>query len=123
MPGILLGAEALALIMDSPAREAGSATISLKTYGYLRSGRPIVYIGPEGAQWDLVRQFAGTYRYDFGAWDQIAAHLMHLCRQREDWTQARLDHIRQYSWRALTEKLARVFDTVAEPARRVAVEA
>ena len=112
VPAILMGAEVLVLVMPAPSKEAGSARVTLKTYGYLRSGRPIVYIGPEGAAWDLISRFGGTYKFDPGAWDAIGRKLQALCRSREDWTQERLPALQAFSWRNLTGKLAGVFDSV-----------
>jgi hypothetical protein len=110
IPGLLLGADVLMVIMPEPDKEVGSATISLKTYGYLRSGRPIVFIGPDGANWDMLRQFPGTYRCEHGAWDEVAVKVRGLCRQREDWTGARLDRIKAFSWQMLAGRIAAVFD-------------
>ncbi|MBM3300830.1 MAG: glycosyltransferase [Deltaproteobacteria bacterium] len=111
VPGLLLGADVLILIMDAPGKEVGAPTVSLKTYGYLRSGRSIVYIGPDAGTWQLLSQFRGTYKYEYGAWDDIAIKLIELCRKREDWTQDRLDKIMNYSWQTLTGSLAAVFES------------
>jgi len=120
VPGLLLGADVLILIMPAPAKEVGSATISLKTYGYVRSGRPIVYIGPDAANWQLLSEFPGTYKYEYGAWDDIAVKLMDLCKQREDWTQDRLDRIMRFSWQTLTGNLAAAFESALESSGKIA---
>ena len=122
VPGLLLGADVLVLMMPAPAKEVGSATISLKTYGYVRSGRPIVYIGPDAANWQLLSQFPGTYKYEYGAWDDIAIKLIDLCKQREDWTQDRLHRIMRFSWQTLTGNLAAAFESALQPSS-VQVEA
>ena len=114
VPGLLLGADVLILIMESPGKELGSATISLKTYGYLRSGRPIIYIGPDTANWQLLSQFPGTYKYEYGAWDEIAGKIVYLCKQREDWTQDRLDRITKFSWQTLAGNLAAAFESALQ---------
>lgn len=47
------------LLLMPPGEGEPSVTIPLKTFSYLRAGKPIMYFGPCGATTDLLRQFSG----------------------------------------------------------------
>lgn len=112
VPRLLVGADILLLVMPSPEREKGSGTVFLKSYGYLRSGKPIIYIGPENASWDLLVRFPGTYRHDWGEWSAIANTLVRLCRDRVDWTRDRIKQVSAFSWFELTRRLVDLFNAM-----------
>ena len=72
VPSYLLGADCLILFM--PEAERGSARVLLKSYGYARAQRPILYLGPRNATYEhleartTVRQFELSELKDAAAW-------------------------------------------------------
>ena len=52
VPNYLFGADMLVLCMVP--QEAGSSRVLLKAYGYARTGKPILYLGPRNATYDYL---------------------------------------------------------------------
>ena len=62
----------LLLLPMPPGEREPSATVPLKAYSYLRSERPILYIGEKGATTELLDGFAGTSALSRRGWTQVA---------------------------------------------------
>ena len=62
----------LLLLPMFPGEKSPSGTILLKTYGYLRSGSGIVYIGEKGSTTDLLSRFDGTFLLNREEWPFVA---------------------------------------------------
>ncbi|MCR3970793.1 glycosyltransferase [Aeromonas veronii] len=59
VPSVLLSAKILILYL--PQEEEESARVLLKLYSYLKSGRPIILIGPRSSTSDLIEKYTDLY--------------------------------------------------------------
>lgn len=66
---------AVLLLPMPPGEREPSGTVPLKAYGYLRSGRSVVYLGERGSTSELLGRFAGTHCLGRSGWDGLAAWL------------------------------------------------
>jgi hypothetical protein len=71
----MVRADVLLLAMP-PGEKSPSATVPLKAYSYLRSGRSIVYLGEAGSTTVLLEKFAGTYCLGRQGWAGLASWLV-----------------------------------------------
>jgi glycosyltransferase involved in cell wall biosynthesis len=91
--------------------------IPTKTFEYMASGRPILFIGPPEAEGARVIDAtkAGKVFTPHDRWG-IARFLLDLIKMKEGGTTIRSDispvDLRQFSYDALAAKLARVFDSI-----------
>ncbi|WP_253645230.1 glycosyltransferase [Vibrio sp. Y42_MX_L11] len=60
VPNYLFSAKVLVLYL--PKEEEGSARILLKAYGYAKSGKPIIYIGPQNATFDFLIKYSNVFQ-------------------------------------------------------------
>ena len=70
VPGYLLAADLLVLCM--PRQEAGSALIPLKSYGYARSGKPVLYLGPKNVTYDYLEKRTTIKQFDLNDLENAA---------------------------------------------------
>ncbi|MDD4891247.1 MAG: hypothetical protein PHU85_15105, partial [Phycisphaerae bacterium] len=61
----------LLLTFMPPGEKEPSGTVTLKAYFYLRTGKPILYVGESGSTGDLLSQFPGTYRLARDEWPRV----------------------------------------------------
>jgi len=64
------------LLPMPPGEREPSGTVPLKAYGYLRSGRAIVYLGERGSTSELLQSFPGTYCLGREGWSSLANWLI-----------------------------------------------
>ncbi|KAB2673811.1 MAG: glycosyltransferase family 4 protein [Verrucomicrobia bacterium] len=106
----MLGAEMLLLPMPPGEREP-SGTVPLKTYGYLRSGRSVVYLGEKGSTSDLLAKFRGTWSLGRSGWetlpDFVARHADEISARHERVA------ISRYSYRELASRLSALMSELA----------
>ncbi|WP_045371674.1 glycosyltransferase [Vibrio campbellii] len=62
VPSYLMSVDCLILYM--PKRELDSARVLLKSYGYAKSGKPVLYIGPENATYNFLKKHTYVLRID-----------------------------------------------------------
>lgn len=62
VPSFLLSSKILLLFL--PSEEEDSARVLLKLYSYLKSGRPIILIGPRSATSDMIEKYSDLYIVD-----------------------------------------------------------
>lgn len=62
VPPILLSYDVLIIYM--PPKEKASARVLLKAYGYAKSGKDIIYVGPKNATYDLLNSMSNVYHVD-----------------------------------------------------------
>ena len=70
-----MSAAGVLLLPMPPGEKEPSGTVAMKSYGYLRSGRPIVYLGEQGSTTELLQRFEGTYCLGRAGWEGLAAWL------------------------------------------------
>lgn len=76
----LADAHVLLLAMPPGEREP-SPTVPLKTYGYLRLGKSVVYVGESGATTSLIGAFPGTWHFPRDQWPHLAEWM--ACNEQE----------------------------------------
>ncbi len=62
VPSYLLSVDCL--VMYLPKSEIGSARVLLKAYGYAKSGKPILYIGPINATYNFLIKYSTVFQID-----------------------------------------------------------
>lgn len=99
------------LLPMPPGEGTPSGTVPLKTYGYLRGGGAIVYLGESGATNELLSKFAGTYCMDRQAWP----HLANWLAENESKLSGKFarEGVEEYSLTTLTERLLEIVREVA----------
>ena len=105
------------LVLIQAPSQAKVQAVAGKTFDYLRSGRPILAIGPEGDNIDLLGQHAHRYEHPADEPEAIARAITRLYKewQRGEHQESRIapEFTDQYERRALTAKLAAHFDRLA----------
>jgi glycosyltransferase involved in cell wall biosynthesis len=66
---------AVLLLPMPPGEREPSGTVPLKAYGYLRSGRSVVYLGERGSTSELLGRFPGTHCLGRAGWNGLGAWL------------------------------------------------
>lgn len=61
---LLIKSSLCLILLMPPGEQEPSGTVPLKTYQYLASERPILYIGEQGSTTDLLSEFPGTYSFN-----------------------------------------------------------
>ena len=106
------------VLIQAPSQVKVQA-VAGKTFDYLRAGRPILAIGPEGDNIDLLSQHAHRYEHPADEPEAIAGAITCLYREweRGEHQESRIatEFTDQYERRALTARLAAHFDRLAKP--------
>lgn len=111
--------EADALLLVQAQGHGPVTPIAGKTFEYLRSGRPLLAVVPEGDNADLVRDHGGEYRIASpGNPDDIARALGSLADVLPSSTRPPSAAFRRFERRALTIQLAKLFDSLVPESRR-----
>ncbi len=106
--GVMLGADILLLVTDATA--AGRELVPLKTFEYLRAGRPILALAPDGVLRDTLKRTGGAIVARPDAVDEIAAALRHLLGNGRPPLAPDLRIVAEYEARRLTGRLAQLLD-------------
>jgi hypothetical protein len=100
----------LLLTAMPPGEQTPSGTVPLKTYSYLRTEKPIVYIGESGSTTDLLAKFAGTYSLPRATWPDLPNWLAR--HQGQLLNRYARPGIEEYSVGCLVQKLLGTIDRV-----------
>ena len=107
------------LVLVQASSQMKVQAVAGKTFDYLRAGRPILAIGPEGDNIDLLSQYAHRYEHPADEPESIARAITRLYKEwkRGEHQESRIapEFTDNYERRALTEKLAAHFDRLANP--------
>ncbi|MDB4308178.1 hypothetical protein N9985_02745 [Gammaproteobacteria bacterium] len=113
----MCAADALVLI-QAPSQRTVQA-VAGKTFDYLRAGRPILAIGPEGDNMELIHRHAGRHEHPPDEPEDIARAIVRLHKEWE--SGAHIKHqvdpalFERYERRALTARLAAYFERLLNP--------
>jgi glycosyltransferase involved in cell wall biosynthesis len=110
-----------ALVLIQAASRGRVQAVAGKTYDYLRSGRPILAVAPEGDNLDLIRRYAHVYETADDTIEAMADALERLYRR---WQAGEIAvpvepapaFVERFERRALTGELAAHFDRLADAA-------
>jgi hypothetical protein len=107
-----------ALVLIQAPADAPVQAVAGKTYDYLRAGRPILFVGPEGDNAELIRCHAARYEHPE---DDPAAIAAAIARLHRDWQAGRLSERRvsaafmtTYGRRQQTAQLANHFTRLVQ---------
>lgn len=111
-------ASADALVLIQAATDARVQAVAGKTYDYLRAGRPVLAVAPDGDNIDLLQRHAVRLERAHDRPDSIRDAILGLY---QDWRQQRLNigvpdsrQLARFDRRALTCELASHFDRLLE---------
>lgn len=105
----------LLLLAMPPGEGEPSPTVPLKTYGYLRLGKSIVYLGERGATTDLLSRFAGTWSLGRESWPALPEWIStNQDRLRSVWSRPDSD---QFEIQRLADGISERLVTLAQGGR------
>lgn len=81
VPSYLISADCLVLYL--PPKELNSARILLKAYGYAKSGKPVIYIGPKNATYDFLKCYTTVFRMDEDDYDNFSKIINEIQKKTE----------------------------------------
>lgn len=109
-----------ALLVYQEATSAGLSSVAGKTYEYLRSGKPIFAVAPQGDNIELIENFGGyfiactehSHEAIMGALRTLYSRWQSQSLPQFSFPKA--EYLRQYNRRALTGRLAGIFNEVLQ---------
>jgi hypothetical protein len=111
VPQYLRAAHLLVLCM--PWIEAGSSRILLKSYGYARSGKPILYLGPKNATYDYLKKRTIVKRFDLYDLENASQWIAeNHAKLNGNQYHARADLLAEESFERRVDELERVLNTI-----------
>jgi len=114
VPSYLFGADGLILVL--PQQERGSARVLLKAYGYARTQRPVLYIGPKNATYDYLRSRATVGQFDHTELPEAVRWMLEKLSAGPDRKVGDLDIIRKDSFKSQACEFAKILSRLVRGA-------